>query len=131
MYNVIVKILSDDYAGNYLTQYKDRPNWEIENMNEVNRVDAENKNAQHSGFNVGGMLSGAANGAMIGSTAGPWGAVIGGVAGGALGGFSNYLGGNNVQAGIQGVGSTIGNYGTQNPTSGLNWLNSKMGYTIR
>ena len=94
-------------TGDYLTQNKDIPNWNIQNMNEVNRVNAYNQNAQNSGFNLGGMLSGIASGASAGSVAGPWGAVIGGVAGGALGGASNYLGSNNAQAGIQGIGSGL------------------------
>ena len=94
-------------TGDYITKNKDIPNWSIDNMNEVNRTNADNYNAQHSGFNLGGMLSGATSGAMMGSKAGPWGAVIGGVAGGALGGFSNYLGSDNAQAAIQGVGGTI------------------------
>ena len=96
-----------NYAGDYVTKNKDIPNWNIVNMNEVNRVNAENQNAQNSGFNLGGMLSGAMSGASMGSAAGPWGAVIGGIGGAALGGASNYLGSNNAQAGIQGMGSGI------------------------
>lgn len=113
-----------NYAGNYVTRNKDIPNWNILNQNEVNRVNAENANNQNSGFlgtalgTVGGALGGFAMG-------GPAGAIAGG-----LGGLASGLSGNNLGTSF-GVGSTIGNYGMQNPTSGLNWLNSKMGYTIR
>lgn len=93
-------------TGDYITKNKDIPNWNIQNMNEVNRVNAENANAQNSGWNFGNMISGALSGASTGaSVGGPWGAVIGGVAGGALGGASNYMGANNSQAGIQALGS--------------------------
>lgn len=86
----------------------DQQNWNIRNRNIEAKYVADAQNAQNkSGFNIGNMISGAASGASMGSAAGPWGAVIGGVAGGALGGFSDYLGSNNSQAAIQGVGSGI------------------------
>lgn len=94
-------------AGNN-TYAHDYNNWNIRNRNIEAKYVADAQNAQgKQGFNIGNMISGAASGASMGSAAGPWGAVIGGVAGGALGGFSDYLGGNNSQAGIQGVGSGI------------------------
>jgi len=109
-------------TGDYLTQTKDIPNWNIQNMNEVNRVNAYNANHQGNGIlgNVLSTVGGAAAGFLTG---GPAGAIAGGI-----GGLASSLSGGN-----SGQSFAYGNLGNlaQQQGSGLNWLNNKLGYTVR
>ena len=99
-------------AGNTL-QANDWQNLAIKNNNIEAKYLADVQNAK-SGFNLGGMISGAANGAGAGaSVGGPWGALAGGVIGAVGGG----LGGDSQSA------SNMGQLSGQ----GTNWLRSKWG----
>lgn len=99
-------------TGNTL-QANDWQNLAIQNGNIEAKYLADVQNAK-SGFNLGGMISGAANGAGAGaSVGGPWGALAGGVIGAVGGG----LGGDSQSA------SNMGQLAGQ----GTNWLRNKWG----
>lgn len=97
-------------AGNTL-QTNDANNWNIRNKNIEAKYVADVQNSK-SGWNWGGMISGAANGAGTGaSVGGGWGALAGGIIGGVTGG----LGGDSNSS------STFG----QLAGAGTNWLQNK------
>ena len=99
-------------TGNTL-QANDWQNLAIKNNNIEAKYLADVQNAK-SGFNLGGMISGAANGAgACASIGGPWGALAGGVIG-AVGG------------GLGSDSKSTSNMG-QLAGQGTNWLRSKWG----
>ena len=80
-------------AGQYVTQAKDLPNWEVRKLNQQNKYldDVDRANSKSSWFDyLTNAISGSSQGAMQGfqATGSPWGALGGGIAG-TIGGIAD------------------------------------------